>query len=157
MSFSSDNPLLINQLPITIEFDKDNERLPEQLTQWAKSVANSSNSKTGGLYSPVETGNSEQYIISPPDTTSNVYRKVFDMVDLNGGAIAAGATVNFAHGITGLRRACLIYANLTSAANEFFSIMYPNTYLTATDVYLVNPLGGTALTYAYVVAEYIKT
>ena len=158
MSFSSDQALLVNQLPIAIDFEKEDKRFDEKLTLWAKDVGNTANTKTGGLYNLVELFNSNQYFTQGnPNVFRNVYRKTFDMVNLNGGNIGAGATVSFPHNISGLSSAALVYAGCTSTTPTYFSVMgQPTVYLSATNVNFTNPL-GVALTAVYVVAEYLKT
>jgi hypothetical protein len=158
MSFSSYAPLLINQLPISQDLPREPERLHEELELFTKRIANILNTKTGSLYSGQEFSNSELFNMTNPMTTSNVYRKGFDLVLLNAGPIAGGATVTFPHGIVGLLHSALIYASCTTADPFFFSVMgYPTVYLTATNVVFTNPLGGTALTAVFVIAEYVKT
>ena len=158
MSFSSDPALLINQLPISLDLPKDPEKFREEVELFTKRTANILNTKTGGLYSGQEYSNSEVFNVTTPMTTSNVYRKCFDLVALNGGNIPGGGTVTFAHGINGIDASALIYASCTTADPFFFSVMgYPTVYLTATNVVFTNPLGGDALTRCYVIAEYLKT
>mgnify|MGYP007099589365 CR=1 FL=1 len=157
MSFSSDQPLIINQLPISIDLPKDPQMMHEDLEGFMKRASNVVNTKTGGLYSANEFSNSNLYQVSSTVQSSNVYRKCFDLTFLNGGNIAAAATVNFPHNILGLFAATLIYAGCTSTVPEFFSVMgYPTIYLTSTDIFFTNPLAGTALQSVLAVCEYIK-
>lgn len=158
MSFSSDGALLINQLPLSQEFPEDDARFLETLTLWAKQVASAVNSKEGGLFSLQELFNSHQYFTQGnPNVFRNVYRKTFDLVDLNGGNIGAGATVAFPHNITGLLAATIVYAGCTSVTLTYFSVMgQPSVYLDAVNVNFTNPL-GVALNSVLVVAEYLKT
>lgn len=157
MSVSSDQPLLVNQLPISFEIPKDPDRFHDIMSLWIKRVANAVNSKEGGLYSLNELFNSNQYYnINDVNTFRNVYRKTFDLVNLNGGNIGAGSTVAFPHGITGLFQAAIIYAGCTSVTPTYFSVMgQPTVYLDNVNVNFTNPL-GVALTAVMVVAEYLK-
>jgi hypothetical protein len=157
VSFSSDQPLLTNQLPISIDFPKDQERFLEEIELFSKRVSNVVNTKIGGLFSSQEFANSSLYNVSTTTVSSNVYRKCFDLTVLNGGNILAGATVNFPHNIVGIARATLIYAGCTSTVPEFFSVMgYPTIYLTTTDIFFTNPLAATDLTSVLAVCEYLK-
>lgn len=157
MSFSSDNAIQVNQLPLSIDFPEDLGELVKSLELIYKRIANCVNTKEGSLYSLQELGNFNQYFTTNnPQQFRNVYRKVFDMVNLNGGNIAGGATVNFAHNISGIQSATLIYASCTSTDNQYFTVVYPNTRLDATQVYFTNPLPATALSAVYVIAEYLK-
>ena len=158
MSFSNDMPLLVNQLPISVDFPKEQEKFLETLSLLYKRIANAVNTKEGGLFSIQELFNSQQYFVSGvPNTFRNVYRKTFDLVNLNGGNIAGGVTVSFPHNITGLKYSTLIYASCTSVIPTFFTVVYPSVYLDTTNVNFTNPLPAIALNAVYVVAEYLKT
>lgn len=159
MSFSSDKPLLSNQLPISIDFpNPDDKEFNDTLTLTYKRIADSMNSKEGALYLLNELANFRLfYTANNPQITRNSYRKVFDMVILNSGNIGAAAAVSFTHNITGLFNTDLIYASCTSdeATPKYFTVVYPNTYLDTTKVYFTNPL-GVALKQCIVVANYLK-
>lgn len=157
MSFSSDPSLQVNQLPISIEFPKEQERFYEILTLWAKRVTNSVNSKEGGLFSLEELFNFKQFFIpNNPNNFRNDYRKTFDITGLNGGPIAGGATVSFPHNITGLNQSTMVYAGCSSATPTYFSVMYPYIYLDGVNINFTNPLPATALNTVIGVAEYLK-
>jgi len=159
MSFSSDQPLQSNQLPISIDFpDKDDDEFNDILSLTYKRIADNSNTKEGALYLLNEIANFRQfYTPSNPQKNRNSYRKVFDLVVLNGGVIGPGAAVSFVHGITGLKETDLIYASCTStdASPRRFSIMGITVYLDNTNVFFTNPL-GVSLSQAIVVANYLK-
>lgn len=159
MSISNDPALVANQLPISIEFPREEERFYEILTLWAKRVTNAVNTKEGGLYTLYEQMNFKQYYkLTDVNTLRNEYRKVFDMVNLNGGNIAPGVTVSFNHNIVGLFQAGLIYAQCTSndANSIYFSVMGSNdVWLDNTLVYFKNNSIYT-LKAVILVAEYLK-
>lgn len=158
MSFSSDNALIINQLPISIDFPEDQKKFLEVLTELYKRIANCVNTKEGGLFTVQETFNSQQFFtVENPQQFKNVYRKCFDLVYLNGGVdIAPGQTVAFPHDIGGLLKATLIYASCTSVTPTFFTVVYPDATLDAVNLNFTNPLAGTALSDVVFVAEYTK-
>lgn len=157
MSISSDQALLINQLPISLDLPKDAEGFHETVELYLKRIANIINTKEGGLYTLIEQGNSELYQMVSTMSTSNVYRKCFNLTDLNGGNIAGGATVAFPHNITGLFAGTLIYAGCTSVTPTYFSIMgQPSIYLDAVNINFTNPLPATALTKVFAICEYTK-
>lgn len=161
MTFSSDPALQVNQLPISIEFPRDEDRFYEYLTIWAKRIANTVNSKEGGLYSLEELFDSKQYFtVANPNTFRNDYRKTFDITGLNGGAIAGGAIVSFPHNITGIKSGTLIYATCTVAPagvfTQTFTVTYPYVTLDAVNINFTNPLPATALDTVIAVAEYLK-
>lgn len=160
---SNDQPIVADQLPISIEFDRK-QNIYDELTLYNRRIANAVNTKTGGLYTLEEKYNFNQFLTTlNTGTTSstsmnlrNVYRKVFDVVALNAGPIAGGATVAFAHGITGLLETALIYASCVSATPEYFTVVYPNAFLDNVNFNFVNPLPATAITVCYFVAEILK-
>jgi len=156
MSFSSDQPLLINQLPISIDLPKDPEKFHEVSELFMKRVSNVVNTKSGGLYSQQEFSNSELYQLVDSLTSSNVYRKCFNLTQLNGGNIGPAATIAFPHNINGLLTATLIYAGCTSTTNEYFTVMgHPTVYLNAANINFTNPTALTLST-VYAVCEYLK-
>lgn len=159
MAFSSDIPLQSNQLPQSIDYpDPDKPEFLDVLTIDRKNISDSMNTKEGAFYLLNEQANFRQlFTQGNPQVNRNSYRKVFDMVNLNGGNIAGGAAVFFPHGITGIFETDLIYASCTTneATPRFFTVVFPSTYLDSTNVYFTNPL-GVALRQAIVVANYLK-
>lgn len=168
MSFSSDPALLVNQLPLSIDFPKEQDKFLETITLIYKRIAQSVNNKEGGLFTLQELYDSQLYFTpGNPQTFRNVYRKVFDMVNLNGGPIGAGVTASFPHNIAGLFAPTHIYGGATNSdvPVKFIPLPYVSAttvtdqvqiYLTATNVVLVNGATQTVLTQAYIVAEYLK-
>lgn len=156
MSFSSDPATLVNQLPISIDFPKEQDKFLEVLSNTYKRIANSVNNKEGGLYNLQELYNS-QLFFTPENTQSfrNVYRFTYDLVMLNGAPIAPSATVTFPHGISGIKSSTHIYASCTSDVPEFFTVVYPDVKLNETDIVFTNPTTDT-LTFVYLIAEYLK-
>jgi hypothetical protein len=156
MSFSSDNPLVSNQLPISIDFPKDLENLRTVLSDNYKKTANIINTKEGALYLYEEIASFKQL----SNTTAsqpfiNCYRKTFDLIALNGGNIGAGATVSFAHGISSLTKSILIYVSARSTGPEYFTAVYPYCWLDATQLHFMNP-SASSVSQAIFVAEYTK-
>lgn len=171
MTSISDPALLINQLPQTQEWPLDPNQLREQLTLVYRRISNTVNSKEGGLFSSQEYFSNQQYSLLDPSTFTNVYRKCFDMVDLNGGPIAPGATVSTPHNITGLTNGTHIYGSATNDqpvplggpmrmplpyATNFVDYSI-EIWLDDTNVNLMNGANQYTLTYAVIVAEYLKT
>lgn len=168
MSFNSNPPLLVNQLPISVIFPNDFPKFLDILTELYKRIANSVNTKEGALFSLEELFDFQQYFtIGQPGVFRNVYRKVFDMVNLNGGSIAPGATVSFPHNITGLLSPTFIYGGATNSDSpvKYIPLNYVSAtsvtdqvqiYLDPTNVVLVNGATQSALTQATIVAEYVK-
>lgn len=175
MSFTSDPGTLANQLPISIEFPREEDSFHETLSLWQKRVSNAVNTKVGSLFTLFEVYSFKQYF-TPGDSSTlrNVYRFTYDMVALNGGPIAPGATVSFPHNIvlpftTSLFNGVDIYGSATNsdvAPNGPKRMPLPYSsqtvtlnieiYLDDVNVTLINGATQTALTYATIVAEYLK-
>lgn len=93
MSSSSDNPLLANQLPISLDVKPEENGFQDILLLYLRRIANASNTKESGLFLLQETANFEQwYQIGKPQQNRNGYRITVDLVMLNGGPIGAGTT-----------------------------------------------------------------
>lgn len=158
---SSDAALVVNQLPVSFEMPP-NPDLVQIISLLYKRIARAVNSKEGALYDVVERGNFKQFFTpGSPFQYRNSYRKVFDLVALNGGNIGPGATVNFPHNITFTPTVFLftdiLYCSCRSTAvgREYFTVTYPNAYATNTDVFFTNP-SASAVDQAYLVFDYLK-
>lgn len=160
MTSSSDPSLLINQVPVSLEFPEDQGKFRDNITNYLRRMADSVNSKDTGLYSLMEYYSGKQYFTnfatSGQQNFRNVYRKMFDLVALNGGNIPAGGTVAFPHNITNLFQSAGIQANYTTNNQTYASVMgSANVNLDAVNVNFTNP-EIVPLVAAYVVAEYLK-
>jgi hypothetical protein len=156
MAFSSDQPLVSNQLPISIDFPRDQDQFLVEITETYKRIANVMNTKVGGLYNPTELGTFKQLAGSTTAmATRNVYRKTLDLVNITGGNIGAAAVVVVPHGISSITNTMIIYASCTSTTPTFFTVVYPYVYLDSVNVNFTNPL-GVALTQCQVICEYTK-
>lgn len=157
MSFSSDNSSLINQLPLSVEFPREQEKFLQILTDIYKRIANSVNTKEGALYTLQEFFNSQQFF-TPGNTQGfrNGYRKTLDLVQLNNGNIAGGVTVTFAHNIQGYKYSTLTYVSGTGTDGTGFTVVYPDAVINSTNISFTNPLASTPLNSAIFVAEYLK-
>lgn len=172
MSSVSDVSLVTNQIPISMEFPREIGELANTLSLVYNRIANTLNTKEGGLISAQEYQSSQQYNLVSSQSFKNVYRKAFDMVALNGGPIAPGATVSFPHGIvSGITASIVsvvqIYGGATNsdAPVKYLPLPYVSAtlvtdqvqiYLTPLTVVLVNGATQTALTNATIVAYYLK-
>lgn len=173
MSFSSDSPLLSNQLPLSIDFPKDQEQFLETLSLAYKRIVDSMNSKEGSLYLLEEIASYNQYFptsVSSSSSSSLImrqgYRMTYDLVDLNGGPIPVGTTTinipanQLINGIldpTSLRGAATIsgpmYVSLHSANAD---AIFDNTVPAAQTIIVTNNY-PTPMTQAYLTFEYLKT
>lgn len=146
MGFSSDNSQIFNQISENVnlpDIDKP-ELFTTKLELLLKNIIESSNTKVGGLYDFAEKGTSEQYFrLNDPQSYRQVYRKSFDMVNVNGGNIANGVTVTTTHGISQVKESAKIWANCTSTTNRSFSLMSQNIYVDGTNISFTNNTGLT--------------
>lgn len=162
MSFSSDQPLLANQLPISIDFPPPSEEaFRHTLSLIYKRIANAVNTKEGSLYQLQEIANFQQFFTSgDPLTLRPGYRRVFEL-----SAIAPGGTLNFAHGIVGITQLTNYWA-IGNTAADFRKIPFSSTVavnqqismvVTTTNVIITNGAAATAITGGIIVLEYLKT
>lgn len=93
MTFSSDNALNTNQLPISLDISPEDKDYDNILLLYLRRVANAVNTKESGLFLLQENANFEQWFqTANPQQNRNAYRITADLVALNGGNIGAGAT-----------------------------------------------------------------
>lgn len=92
MTFSSDNSLNTNQLPISLDVNPDEKDFASTQLLYLRRVANSVNTKQSGLFLLQENANFQQWFGTDPQQNRSAYRITFDLVALNGGNIGAGAT-----------------------------------------------------------------
>lgn len=158
VSFSNDNAQVTNQIPQTINLPKIEQAdlFQERLEELLRNVANNVNGKIGGVYDNSEKGTGEQYFVdNNPQKYRQVYRKTFDMVDLNGGNIGVGATVTSVHNISQVKESAKVWANCTSTTGRCFSLMNENIYADATNVSFTNSTAFT-LNQADVIVNIMK-
>jgi len=163
MSFTSDNPLQTNQLPISVEYPQDPKLLQVVNTETYKRTANAVNTKASGLYLPQEIASFQQYFTSGnPMQNRDVYRKVIDF-----GALPNAGVQTVAHGITFDANSTLTH--LYAAATDPVNLLYiPIPYasptlannieisLDATNVIITTGSNRSAFTICYVVIEWLK-
>lgn len=93
MTFSSNQSLNTNQLPISLDVNPEDEQFNAILLLYLRRVANAVNTKENGLYLLQETASFEQwYQIANPGQNRNGYRITADLVALNGSNIPTGTT-----------------------------------------------------------------
>lgn len=162
MSFSSDNPLQTNQLPISVEFPTEPKLLQVINTETYKRTANAVNTKESGLYLNQEMASFKQYFTPDnPMKNRNVYRKVIDF-----GALPNTAVKTVAHGIAFDSDSTLV--QLYGAATDPTALQYiPLPYSSAagdpielsansTNIRIRTLSDWTSYTRCYVVIEWLK-
>lgn len=93
MTFSSNQPLNTNQLPISLDVNPEDTDYQNILLLYLRRVANSVNTKESGLFLLQENASFEQWFqTANPQQNRNGYRITADLVALNGGNIPTGTT-----------------------------------------------------------------
>lgn len=156
MSFSSNQPLQSNQLPISLDVPKEPDLLHTFLTNFIRNISNIVNTKEGALYSRQELANFQQWFSSTPFTFNNGYRTCFEVNP---------AALTFNHGISGITQVTNYWA-IVNTASGFRKVPYASATLvtdqtqmdvTTTQVIITNGATAPAITGGIIVLEYIKT
>lgn len=157
MSFSSDDAQIANQIPQTINLPNiEDHNFTDYIETIFRSIANSVNAKESGLNLLSEKISGSQFYNSDnEDQLRNVYRKIIDLVSLNGGSINASDTIQVPHEITNLCESAGILAHCTSVDGLFFTSAFPDVRLNRTSVVFTNP-HTQALTQCDIVLNYLK-
>ena len=93
MTFSSNQSLNTNQLPISLDVDPQEKDFESILMLYLRRVANAVNTKESGLFLLQENANFEQWFqTGNPQQNRNAYRTTIDLVALNTGNIPVGTT-----------------------------------------------------------------
>jgi len=157
MSVSSNQPLVTTQLPISIDFPPEFDEFHETITDVYKRIVSAVNTKQDGYYLSQETGNFQRYFITTnPLGFRQGYRFVIDVVDFNGGNIAAGQTVNVTH-VPPFFWTMLtnIYATVTDTSGKMYAPVYPDLY-TQLPVVVIKNSGALPWTQCQIVLDYLK-
>ena len=169
MSFSSDNPLLANQLPISLEIPDDPDLLREYNELLFERINTAVNSKEGALYVPKENATFQNYFgttASVADPAAN-FRPTYRMV-INFGALPNTGTTSVAHGIAFTTQFQLtrMYGATTDPVNLLYlPLPYASPTLAnnisldadGTNVNIITGSDRTAFTLTTVVLEYTKS
>lgn len=157
---------LTNQLPISMEFPREINRLADTLSLVYNRIVYTVNTKEGGLFSPQEFMSNQQYNLSDPSTFKTVYR-----MSINFGALPNTGTKSVPHNIQGILPTPTnfsfthIYAAATDPNTPFFiPIPYASPTLAnnieinvdATNVNITTGSNRSNYTICYVVLEYLK-
>ena len=158
MSYSSDQPALESQLPISIELPEEPDNFRNRVNDLYQKIAATVNTKEGGLYVPLEKTTGQQYF-DPlnPQKNKNVYRMVVDF-----GALPNAGAKTVSHGIQGWDenfRLTRAYGAATDPVN-LEALPIPNDgillEINSTSVIVTTTTDRSAFTATTVVIEYIK-
>jgi hypothetical protein len=167
MSASSNQPLVLNQLAESMDF-QENENPIELMELFLKKTASVVNTKEGALYIPLEIGNFQKWFTpNEPFVLRNDYRQLFDMVGLNGGTAIPAGTTSFPHGIVGITTFTRIFGTATNSDTpvKFLPLPYTSNisnksieiWFDPTNVNITVGSAQSPLTQCYVIGEYLKT
>ncbi len=161
--FSSDQPLVANQLPISVDFPRDQQEFINIISLLYKRIANAVNTKEGALYLPQELATFQQYFTpNDPQTLRNVYRKTVDF-----GALPNAGTKIVPHGIAfdANFSTTRIYGSSTDPTNLLYvplplvAIVPANgieMFLNSTHIIITTGINRSSFTRSTVVIEYVK-
>jgi hypothetical protein len=150
------------QVPENITFTKDFDQFIVQLTEIYTKLARASNAKDVGTYDLTELVNGQKFFtIGNPQIKRSAYRKVFAF-----GAIAPGATLNIAHGITGITTFTRMYGTIITNVVDDRPLPYVDTIIVTNQVSLlrnganiviINGATAPNITSGIVILEYLKS
>jgi hypothetical protein len=149
-------------LPENISFSKDYSQFLEQITKLYRDIARSVNSKERAAYPlELEILNSQTFFTTgDPQKYRGVFRKVFEI-----GAVAQGATLNTAHGITNLTALTRLYGTIITDVVDYRPLPRVSTAnvnqqvsldLVGANIVLINGAAAPAITSGIIVVEYMK-
>lgn len=166
MTFSSNNPLNTNQLPISLDVNPEDQDFENTLLLYLRRVANAVNTKVSGLFLLQENANFGQWFQNGnPQQNRNAYRVTADLVALNGGNIPTGLTIL---SLTSSTQPMIINGYLypvqgfggaldTSGLSYFLND--PQIYVrynNSTNTFIIQNNSGNALIWCVWVMEYLK-
>ena len=167
MTFSSDNALNTNQLPVSLDVNPQESGFQDILLLYLRRVANAVNTKESGLFLLQENAAFEQWFQSGnPQQNRNAYRITVDLVLLNGGNIPAGSTSLVLSTTTQpmLINGYLFPVQGFGGAVDTSGLSYflndPSIYVryqNSTNTIIIQNNSGNALTWCVFVMEYLKT
>lgn len=144
-----------------ISFSPDQKQFLNQFTEVYGKIARASNSKDVGIYDEVEILNGQKFFGATPQVKREAFRKVFNI-----GAIAAGATLATAHGLTNIAHFTRIYATVTTASSDYRPVPYVSVAavnqgieikVDATNVTIINGSAAPNITSGIIILELLKS
>lgn len=166
MTFSSDNALNTNQLPISLDVNPDDKDFENILLLYLRRVANAVNTKESGLFLLQENACFEQwYQLNNPQQNRNAYRITADLVSLNGGNIPTGTTSLVLSSLTqpmnikGYLYPVQGFGGAIDTSGLSYFLNDPSIYVrynNSTNTIIIQNNSGNALTWCVLVMEYLK-
>lgn len=145
-----------------ISFSENFTIFLEQITRYYRDIARKVNEKEGGMYpQALEVLTSQKFFTAGnPRAYRSVFRKVFPVT-----AIAAGATLNIAHGIVGFVELVNLYGSCITNVVDYRPIPFTSAVavnqgiqvlLVGANISITNGAAAPNITSGYIVAEYVK-
>jgi len=145
-----------------VNFSDDFNLFLEQITRYYRDIARKVNEKEKGMYpQEIEILTSQKYYTAGnPRTYRSVFRKVFPIT-----AIAAGATLNIAHGITGFIELVDLYGTCITNVIDYRPIPFASVVaanqgiqilLAGANISITNGAAAPNITSGICVVEYVK-
>lgn len=166
MTFSSNQSLNTNQLPISLDVDPEDKDFQNILLLYLRRVANAVNTKESGLFLLQENANFEQwYQIGNPQQNRNAYRITADLVMLKGGNIPTGSTSILLSSSTqpmnifGYLYPVQGFGGAVDTTGLSYFLNDPSIYVrynSSTNTIIIQNNSGNALTWMVYVFEYLK-
>jgi len=152
----------INSLPIEIQLPKEQNEVNSLFAERHRQIAGVVNLKENAQYEDRELLTGQQWFTTGNNQTKRyTYRRCFEF-----GAIAAGATLNIAHGLVGIALYTRIYGTcITNVPDNrpipYVSVAATNQQIemnvTAANIVIINGAAAPPITSGIAVVEYIKT
>lgn len=166
MTFSSNQSLNTNQLPVSLDVNPEDKDFDNILLLYLRRVANAVNTKENGLFLLQETASFEQwYQVGNPQQNRNGYRTTIDLVSLNNGNIPVGSTslvlssVTQPTSIDGYLYPVQGFGGAIDTAGLSYFLNDPSIYVryqASTNTIIITNNSGNALTSCVWVLEYLK-
>ena len=166
MTFSSDNALNTNQLPVSLDVNPEDKDYDSILLLYLRRVANAVNTKESGLFLLQENATFEQWFqTGNPQQNRNAYRITADLVALKGGNIPTGATSLVLSSSTqppnimGYLYPVQGFGGAVDTTGISYFLNDPQIYVrynNSTNTIIIQNNSGNALTWCVWVQEYLK-
>lgn len=168
MTYSSDNALNTNQLPISLDVNPGDKEFENILLLYLRRVANAVNTKESGLFLLQENANFEQWFkTGNPQQNRSAYRLTIDLVALNLGNIPSGimptslvlSTSTQPVKINGYLYPVQGFGGAIDELGTSYFLNDPDVYVrynNSTNTITIQNNTGNALTWCVYVLEYLK-
>ncbi len=166
MTFSSNQPLNTNQLPVSLDVDSKDRDFENILLLYLRRIANAVNTKESGLFLLQENASFEQWFqTGNPQQNRNGYRITADLVALKGGNIPTGSTSlvlsssTQPQNIMGYLYPVQGFGGALDTGGLSYFLNDPQIYVrynSSTNTIIIQNNSGNALTWCVWVMEYLK-